>query len=711
MTNDRRRSGALGWVLLVAGLGAMAAGAAWRATTRPPGPDLVASGAAAHVRIEEALASQARALEPAASAATVIPALIAALDMGADRDTFQDLLENEEWWAPLRSGYPLTAVLMGAEPLAVLGTGPKDLDSLGPVHAARERGLASGIVARDGLAYAIAAARVARNKNTTGPTPVVVLGARLDQAALARVSQLTGDALGLSAGGRLVEVAGPGEPGRVLAPLVSHEAAPPGLLEDGREGTAWAIGGGMWILAAFVPARAPGSPPNVAALALVVGGAVTALGAIVWLAIGWAARSSGDRQRRPGSQGGATSAAVAKSQRAFAPTEVVAPTPSVRPSVGPEGALPRDGVPPAASEKGPAVAPFHAASDSRRIGDAGPAGDPNVAHRNRTRQMPDANVSPLALATAPAEIGPGSQMGRYRLIERIGEGGMAEIFFAAAHGAADFVRYFVVKRMHPHVARHRDAVNQFIDEAQLQARLVHSNIVPVFDFGKAGTEYFLALEYIHGKDLGQLTRAHIERFHRPLGLAVAFYIIHEVLEALAFAHSQVDKDGSAMAVVHRDVAPGNVLVSYRGEVKLTDFGIAKSERRISHTEVGMVKGNANFMSPEQARGEVVDHRSDIFSAGLVLYYCLTGEPLYNESTFNRLIRAAVGPDTAQFGQIGQLAPIAARVLGNALGTNPAERYATASDFARDVAPHVAARGELVALIDQVFPSAERRDLR
>ena len=303
-------------------------------------------------------------------------------------------------------------------------------------------------------------------------------------------------------------------------------------------------------------------------------------------------------------------------------------------------------------------------------------------------------------------------MGRYELIERIGEGGMAEIFFAAARGAENFVRYFVVKRMHPQLARNQEAVNQFIDEGRLQAGLVHSNIVPVFDFGKAEGEYFLALEYIHGKDVGQIVQRHVEHFGRPLDPALAFYIVHDVLEALSYAHSQTAKDGTPMAIVHRDVSPGNVLVSYRGEVKLTDFGIAKADRRVSHTEVGMVKGNASFMSPEQARGEVVDVRSDVFSAGLVLFYCMTSQYLYRgETTLNRLLRAAVGPATSQFDQIDQLPLEAARVLRRALALDPEKRYSSAVEFGRDLTSIMAGRTELTRVMDALFPASLRRDLR
>jgi serine/threonine protein kinase len=311
----------------------------------------------------------------------------------------------------------------------------------------------------------------------------------------------------------------------------------------------------------------------------------------------------------------------------------------------------------------------------------------------------------------PAAAADGLMLGRYRLVERIGEGGMAEIFIAAAHGAEGFVRQFVVKRMHAHLARNRDAVNQFIDEARLQSGLVHSNIVPVFDFGRAGDEYFLALEYIHGCDLERLVRRHVEVFGRSLTVPVSFYIMHEVLDALAYAHGRHDQEGKTMAIVHRDVAPGNILVSLRGEVKLSDFGIAKAEGRVSRTELGMIKGNVSFMSPEQARGESVDHRSDLFSAAVVLYYCLTAQFLYRDETmFNRLVRAAIGPAMSEFTQLDELPPIAAGVLKKALSLDPGKRYQSAREFGRDLAGHfTAGRSELADLMETLFPELQRQE--
>ena len=239
-------------------------------------------------------------------------------------------------------------------------------------------------------------------------------------------------------------------------------------------------------------------------------------------------------------------------------------------------------------------------------------------------------------------------LGRYRLLERIGEGGMAEVYIAAAHGAEGFKRHFVVKRLHPHLATRKDVVTQFIDEARLQARLLHSNIVPVFDFGRAGEEYFLALEYVHGRDLEKLAQPP-RAGHRP-GAAAADRGLRPARGAGGAglrAQPHQHQAGEPLGIVHRDVSPANVLVSFLGEVKLSDFGIVKAAGRVSKTDERVVKGNVSFMSPEQARGEVVDSRSDLFSAGVVMFYCLTGRALYSgDTTINQLMRAAVGPDRA-----------------------------------------------------------------
>jgi len=661
MRTKSARPSPIGWALILIGLIVGAAGLVLRARSHSAPPPLDAAADAAHGRVEQALDTQARSLEPSAVEAARVPELVAALKMGADRVTAQDLLENEDWWSRFRARFAFTAIVEDTT-LAVLGPGTRNVAESALVQDARARGAASGVLPGDGRAF-LAAAAAAPPTGRPGKPPVVVVGQVIDGAKLAQVAGLTGDVIGVADGTKLLEAGGPGVPLRELGPLVGRGGAPAIALPDGRAGAAWPLGGELFLLASF---SAPPAPPSllVPALLLVGTGAFLVLAGVIVALL-----------RRGGP-------AVAASQPASDPAGATA---YERPR-GNDGARSTH-LPGAGSAPG-SLRPREGSGDQSQGGGAGQA---------------------VALSYAPTGQ---ARMGRYELIERIGEGGMAEIFFAAARGEKNFVRYFVVKRMHPHVARHREAVDQFTDEARLQATLVHSNIVPVFDFGVEQGEYFLALEYIHGRDVGQLLERHMERLGRPLDMATTFYVLHEALEALAFAHSQADKDGTPLEIVHRDVSPGNVLVSYRGEVKLTDFGIAKADRRLSRTEVGTVKGNAAFMSPEQARGEDVDQRSDIFSAGMVMYYCLSGQLLYHgETTVNRLLRAAVGPATAQFGQIDQLPKPAAKVLNRALAVDRDKRYQTAAEFAHDLLPHMGTRQEVSVLMDELFPADLRRDLR
>jgi serine/threonine-protein kinase len=301
-------------------------------------------------------------------------------------------------------------------------------------------------------------------------------------------------------------------------------------------------------------------------------------------------------------------------------------------------------------------------------------------------------------------------LGRYRLLDRLGEGGMAELFVAEASGVEGFSRTFVLKKLRAELAAEKDAVAQFVDEARLQASLVHSNIVPVFDFGMAGSQYFMTQEYILGRDLARLMERHQMRGGRGLPADIAYFIAHEVLQALAYAHDTHDKNGNPMGIVHRDVSAGNVMVSFQGEVKLSDFGIVKSNRRVSKTQVGMVKGNANFMSPEQARGHSVDARSDLFSLGLVLLYCLTGELLYwGDNDLDTLYRAATGPTGADMTAIMALPPAASSILTKALALEPGDRFQSAAEFSDALAAHVGSGKHAIArMMQRLFAEEMRR---
>ncbi|MSP62641.1 MAG: serine/threonine protein kinase [Myxococcales bacterium] len=213
---------------------------------------------------------------------------------------------------------------------------------------------------------------------------------------------------------------------------------------------------------------------------------------------------------------------------------------------------------------------------------------------------------------------------KYVLLDHLATGGMADVFVARQSGAAGFVKECVIKRILPHLARDQNFVSMFLDEARLAARLNHPNIAQVYDLGREGDAYFIAMEYVHGIDLEHVLQGAIDRGERHLPFRIAARIVAGVAEGLEHAHNADDEHGQPMQMVHRDVSPSNVVVSFDGVPKLVDFGIAKATARQSHTEVGVIKGKARYMSPEQVQGQPLDGRSDLFSLGSLLFELTTG---------------------------------------------------------------------------------------
>src|SRR5215468_2814778 len=212
--------------------------------------------------------------------------------------------------------------------------------------------------------------------------------------------------------------------------------------------------------------------------------------------------------------------------------------------------------------------------------------------------------------------------GRYKIVRRVADGGMAEIFLATQTGREGFAKPVILKRIHSAIYADPQFRNMFIDEAHISMSLSHSNIVQILDLGSGGGRYFLVLELVDGWDLGKiLYRAAAARF--PLPRELGLHIIADICRALAYAHAKTDGD-RPLGIVHRDISPHNILVSEQGEVKLTDFGIAKAMNKREQTGTGVVKGKVSFMSPEQALGKPIDARSDLFSMGTVLYQLMTG---------------------------------------------------------------------------------------
>jgi serine/threonine-protein kinase len=273
--------------------------------------------------------------------------------------------------------------------------------------------------------------------------------------------------------------------------------------------------------------------------------------------------------------------------------------------------------------------------------------------------------------------------GRYHIAHKIADGGMAEIFLGTQHGLEGFTRPVVLKRILAPLVADPQFRNMLIDEAHIAMGLGHSNIVQVLDLGHVRGRYFLVLELVDGWDLSQiLTRATAAKFTIPP--EIALYIAAEVCRALAYAHART-RDGRPLAIVHRDVSPQNILLSEQGEVKLTDFGIAKAMGRRERTNEGVIKGKLAFMSPEQASGSILDNRSDLFSLGTILYLFFTGRrPFEAPTDLESIMRVREcrfpPPEEVKPG----LDPTMAKIISRALERLPSKRYQNADELLTDL---------------------------
>ncbi|MEM1348007.1 MAG: serine/threonine-protein kinase, partial [Myxococcota bacterium] len=271
--------------------------------------------------------------------------------------------------------------------------------------------------------------------------------------------------------------------------------------------------------------------------------------------------------------------------------------------------------------------------------------------------------------------------GKYYLLERVNIGGMAEIFKAKAFGVEGFERLLAVKKILSSIAEDEDFIDMFIDEAKIAVQLNHSNIAQIFDLGKVDESYFIALEYISGKDLKTIFER-ARRLNEKVSIPRVCYVLMKVCEGLGYAHEKKDAQGNPLHIVHRDVSPQNILASYEGEVKIIDFGIAKAQGKTSQTQVGVLKGKFSYMSPEQVRGLHIDHRSDLFSLGIVLYELLTLERLFlGESDFDtleRIRKVEMSPPSLYNPHIPKELE---DIVLKALARSPEERYQTTFELA------------------------------
>ncbi|MEQ8275962.1 MAG: serine/threonine-protein kinase [Deltaproteobacteria bacterium] len=274
------------------------------------------------------------------------------------------------------------------------------------------------------------------------------------------------------------------------------------------------------------------------------------------------------------------------------------------------------------------------------------------------------------------------RFGRYELIEKIATGGMAEIFLARHHALPDFDRLVVVKRLLPALARDATFVSMFLDEARTSAGLNHPNVVQIYDLGVMDDQYFIAMELIEGEDLVEITHRATE-LEQSIPVAIAARIVADTCKALHHAHEQTGYDGKPLNIVHRDVSPHNVLVTYAGDVKIVDFGIAKARTQTSKTGAGMLKGKYSYMSPEQCMGTSLDRRSDLFSLGVVLYELTTGRRLFHFERSHDILEAITEAPIPPPSQVVRGYPKALEaIVLRALERDPDRRYATALDLQR-----------------------------
>jgi serine/threonine protein kinase len=309
-----------------------------------------------------------------------------------------------------------------------------------------------------------------------------------------------------------------------------------------------------------------------------------------------------------------------------------------------------------------------------------------------------------------------SRLGRYSLLHRIAVGGMGEIYLARAEGieGIDINRFCVIKTIRTNLVQSGEFVERFLAEARVLASLSHGNIVPVHDVGKVGSVFYIAMEYVAGKDMRKVLNA-AAKAQRRMPVPLALFIAKELANGLAYAHRA--KVQGLWGLVHRDVSPHNTLVSYEGEVKLIDFGLAKGVQELAKaTQEGVVMGKVCYLSPEQARAEALDQRTDIYSAGLVLFEMLTGEPFFNQPTIEEVLTHVANPiPQSPSARNPEVPPEVDRICLRAIAPRREERYLTAGALRDDLTAELARLAprtnpeEVGAFVRELFPSARQEE--
>ncbi len=287
-------------------------------------------------------------------------------------------------------------------------------------------------------------------------------------------------------------------------------------------------------------------------------------------------------------------------------------------------------------------------------------------------------------------------LGRYRVVDEIGIGGMASVHLARMDGPGGFQKWVAIKRIHPHLIEDESFIQMFLDEARVAARISHPNVATVFELGKHEDTYWIAMEYLHGEPLREVMRR-TEELGQPMPPEIACRVIADAAEGLHSAHELLGKNGEKLNLIHRDVTPHNLFVTYDGNTKVVDFGIAKFSSRMSSTRAGTLKGKLAYMSPEQVQGETIDRRTDIFALGVVLWELTTGQRLFRmESDLDTLAKVQEcnipRPSTIVRGYPIDLE----KIVMKALAKNRGERFRTAREFSRALQSLLMRRGLFIA---------------
>ncbi|HEX3483170.1 MAG TPA: serine/threonine-protein kinase [Kofleriaceae bacterium] len=291
---------------------------------------------------------------------------------------------------------------------------------------------------------------------------------------------------------------------------------------------------------------------------------------------------------------------------------------------------------------------------------------------------------------------PGRLLGKYQLIAELARGGMAIVYLALVQGPGGFTKLVVVKELKPELIEEPAFLTMFLDEARLAAKLSHANIVQTNEVGNDGKRTFMAMDYLDGRGLDRVRRR-ARASGQDLSLPIHLRILCDMLAGLHHAHTLTDFDGTALAIVHRDVSPQNVFVTFDGQVKLLDFGIAKAADSLNETRVGVLKGKVSYMSPEQARGQKVDARADVFSAGVMLWEALTGRKLREGQNDQQMLWALASGDLPRASSIKPwVPPELDAICARAMAWDRDHRYPSAGELQHEIEHYLAVTGTSVA---------------